>query len=117
VEAVLRRQLYNDDWEKTSAQVRARSRGRCECTGECGLHRGRRCVERHGLAAKWARGKVVLTVHHLNGNKRDDRAKNLLAMCNRCHLRADAPFRSEKQKLAQDRKTGQGRFWPLEERP
>ena len=38
--------------------------------GECGLHQPtggpRRCEERNGEPAKWAKGKVVLTVAHMN---------------------------------------------------
>ncbi len=29
----------------------------------------------------------MLTIHHLNGNKRDCRYQNLVALCQRCHLR------------------------------
>lgn len=114
----MRRHLYPANWEAISAEVRARSGGRCECTGKqaprgCGLHRGRRCVELHGNPGVWMRGRVMLTVHHTSFNKRDSNRKRLLAMCQRCHLRADAPLRSERQKLGQDRRTGQQRFWPL----
>src|SRR3990167_7879754 len=61
---------YPKNWKDISLAIRARSGGRCECHGECGLHRTtggpRRCVERNGEPAKWAKGKVVLTVAHLN---------------------------------------------------
>ena len=109
----MRRELYTRNWEKVSLEIRERSGGRCECTGECGLHRGRRCVELNGQPAVWARGKIVLTVHHKNFNKRDNRRKNLIAACQRCHLRADAPMKSERVKAAQDRASGQTRLWPL----
>lgn len=33
--------------------------------------------------------KVVLTVAHLNHQAGDDRPENLLALCQRCHLRLD----------------------------
>jgi hypothetical protein len=49
----------------------------------------RRCVERNGEPAKWAKGKVVLTVAHLNHTPEDCRDENLKAMCQRCHLRYD----------------------------
>ena len=29
----------------------------------------------------------VLTVHHMNGNKKDCSYRNLVAVCQRCHLR------------------------------
>ena len=62
------RAKYPPDWEGISIRVRDRARGQCECTGECGLHAGRRCEERHGDFAKWAKGKIVLTVAHLDHN-------------------------------------------------
>jgi hypothetical protein len=86
---------YPEDWKAISARIRARAGGRCECEGECGLHRTtggpRRCEERHGEAAKWARGVVMLTVAHLNHQPEDCRDENLKAMCQRCHLRYDVP--------------------------
>ena len=84
---------YPKDWKSISLSIRERSGGRCECEGECGLHRTtpgpRRCVERNGEPAKWAKGKIVLTVAHLNHKPEDCRDENLKAMCQRCHLRYD----------------------------
>jgi hypothetical protein len=34
----------------------------------------------------------VLTVHHLNGIKADCRTENLVALCQRCHLRIQAKY-------------------------
>jgi hypothetical protein len=85
---------YPKDWRTISAAIKVRSGGRCECAGECGLHRRhpgpRRCCERHGERAKWARGRVVLTVAHLNHQPEDCAESNLKAMCQRCHLRYDS---------------------------
>lgn len=84
---------YPKDWKIIVARIRERSGGRCECEGECGLHRTtpgpRRCVERNGQSARWAKGKVVLTVAHLNHQPEDCRPENLKDMCQRCHLRYD----------------------------
>lgn len=98
---------YPANWKEIVAQVRARSGGQCECEGECGLHNGedlyyekRRCIERDGEPAKFAKGKIVLTVAHLGipkpdgspGDKHDKmdcRLENLKHMCQRCHLRYD----------------------------
>lgn len=67
------RKRYPKDWKAISASIRERSKGRCECEGECGLHKTtpgpRRCTERHGDPAKWAKGKVVLTVAHLGADR------------------------------------------------
>lgn len=85
---------YPPDWVAISKRIRARAGDRCECIGECGLHRThpgpRRCVELNGQPAAWANGKVVLTVAHLNHEPADCRDDNLKAMCQRCHLRYDA---------------------------
>jgi hypothetical protein len=95
---------YPKDWKQISLRIRERSGNRCECEGECGLHRTnpgpRRCCERNGEKAKWAKGKVILTVAHLGvpkpdgtpgdpHDKLDVRDENLKAMCQRCHLRYD----------------------------
>ena len=84
----LRRYPFN--WKAISFRIRFdRAAGRCECAGECDLHRGRRCTEVHGQQASYARGKIVLTVAHLNHQPEDCRDENLRAMCQRCHLRYD----------------------------
>lgn len=84
---------YPADWKAISLAIRERSGGRCECEGECGLHRThpgpRRCIEVNGRPAIYARGKVILTVAHLNHTPSDCRPENLKAMCQRCHLRYD----------------------------
>ena len=92
---------YPPHWKSLSRKVRyERAKGRCECTGECGLHRThpgpRRCEELDQQPAKWAKGIVVLTVAHLNGPGGVCRCDPLCAdethvkaMCNRCHLRYD----------------------------
>lgn len=86
---------YPKDWKAISARIKTRSGGRCECAGECGLHRTtpgpRRCEERQGELAKWAKGRVVLTVAHLDHQPENCDDANLKAMCQRCHLRYDVP--------------------------
>lgn len=82
---------YPKNWPAVRDCIRARAAGRCECEGECGLHHGRRCVEVHGDPAAYAKGKVVLTVAHLDHNEQNCDHGNLKAMCPRCHLRYDQP--------------------------
>lgn len=86
---------YPAEWKAISARIKARSGGQCECAGECGLHRTtpgpRRCIERHGEPARWAKGRVVLTVAHLDHQPENCADENLKAMCQRCHLRYDVP--------------------------
>ena len=86
---------YPPGWEAFSRWVRlARAGGRCECTGQCGLHQHpttkRRCIERNHYAAHYAHGKVILTTAHLC--KCDPICLNpahVIAACQRCHLRID----------------------------
>ncbi len=95
---------YPSNWHELSLWIRTtRVGGRCECMGECGLHKThpgpRRCVERNGEIATWGRGTIVLTVAHLCGEDCPDippgkkvcaNRDHLKAMCQRCHLRYDA---------------------------
>lgn len=99
------RKKYPPHWDAFSAEIRfVRAGGRCECMGECGLHgpslfndgKPRRCTELHGEKAKWAKGKVMLTVAHLNYlggpcrcEPRCAIPEHVSAMCQRCHLRID----------------------------
>ncbi len=83
---------YPKNWKEISNRIRfERAEGRCECNGECGLHTTTgRCIERHGEPAHYAKGKIILTVAHLNHDESDCRDENLKAMCQRCHLRYDS---------------------------
>lgn len=84
------RAKYPPNWREISRSIRFdRAGGRCECTGQCGLHRGRRCIERHGEPATFARGKVVLTTAHRDHDEANCADENLFAACQRCHLRYD----------------------------
>lgn len=89
------RARYPKNWREVRDRIIARSGGQCECEGECGLHRStpgpRRCIERQGTPARWAKGLVVLTVAHLDHAPENCAAENLKAMCQRCHLRYDVP--------------------------
>lgn len=97
---MIRRELYPDNWEQISRTARIEAQWRCQCEGECGLHHGRRCVEVHNEPAQFARGKIMLTLAHLDypggpctceeqtGRKCGER-EHLKVMCQRCHLRID----------------------------
>lgn len=114
---------YPADWKEISLAIRERSGGRCECVGECGLHQGarvsstqfhhvapRRCLERNGAFARWARGKVMLTVAHLDHDPAHCWPGNLKAMCQRCHLRYDQVQHMTNAHRTRDRKSGQRRL-------
>lgn len=96
---------YPPDWPEISHRIRfERASGQCECTGQCGLHRGRRCVERHGEPAQFARGTVVLTTAHRDHNPDNCADENLFAACQRCHLRYDR----QHHKTSRLKEQGQG---------
>ena len=98
---------YPPDWPAISAAIRARSGGQCECAGECGLHRGRRCTERHGEPARFARGRVILTVAHLDRDPAGTDPTRLRAMCQRCHLRYDHEQHMRNARATRKRRSGQ----------
>jgi len=86
---------YPPNWPLFRVEIRdARARGRCECIGECGIHRPnphpRRCVEIHHKPARWFRGTVRLTIAHLcHCDPPCTIPDHVKAMCQRCHLRVD----------------------------
>jgi hypothetical protein len=86
---------YPQGWEVFSQSIRQeRAQSRCECQGECGLHRThpgpRRCEEVNYQPAKWAHGRIILTVAHLcTCEPLCAEASHVKAMCQRCHLRID----------------------------
>jgi hypothetical protein len=112
---------YPPDWETVIVpEVRARAGGRCECTGECGLHQytggPRRCSERDGQAARWAKGKVVLTTAHLCHDKKCARRDHLKHMCQRCHLRYDVGLHLAHRRRKFEREHGQLTLLPRDAR-
>lgn len=103
---------YPSNWKQIRSQILERAEQRCECNGECGLHRTtpgpRRCCEVNGTKAVWAGGRIVLTIAHLNHDTSDNRPANLKAMCQRCHLRYDADHHARNAAGTRERKRGQG---------
>ena len=91
---------YPQGWQAFSRMIRfERAQGQCECTGLglCGLHcthpGPRRCVERDGQPAIWAKGTIILTVAHVClCEPLCMEESHCLACCNRCHLRIDIPL-------------------------
>jgi len=92
---------YPEGWKEFSHWIRfVRSGRRCECGGQCGLHKTnpgpRRCKEVHGERAVWAKGKVILTVAHLcDCNPPCKNPEHVIAACQRCHLRIDQKLHTQ----------------------
>ncbi len=95
---------YPPGWKDFSIRIRVvRAGGRCECTGQCGMHRPnpriRRCIERNHQKAEWARGTVRLTVAHLcDCDPICMIPAHVRAMCQRCHLRVDRHLHARHRK-------------------
>jgi len=102
--------IYPAGWKAFSRAIRFEvAQGRCQCEGECGLHRThpgpRRCVEMNGQPAQWARGVVVLTVAHLCAcDPPCIEPSHVKAMCQRCHIRTDIPLHTKH--VAETRRLG-----------
>ena len=99
------RAKYPKEWALISRLIRKyRAGDNCECRDECGEdHRPEntqwgcdgqtRCLARNGERHPLTGSKVVLTVAHLDQDPINNRESNLLALCQRCHNRLDAPHR------------------------
>jgi 5-methylcytosine-specific restriction endonuclease McrA len=69
---------YHPEWKKISKAVITKANGLCEL-----------CYAVNGRPHWKTESKVVLTVHHIDGNKNNNSKFNLIALCQRCHLRLD----------------------------
>jgi len=65
---------YTDDWNTVATEVKTAAGWRCE-----------HCGHPHDPEAGYA-----LTVHHLDGDPQNNAPENLVALCQRCHLRWQA---------------------------
>jgi len=87
--------LYPKNWKEIRNKILERAKNCCELCGA------------ENYKPHWkTRSKVILTVHHINFDINDNRIYNLLALCQRCHLKLDIgqkiknrEIKSGKQKL------------------
>jgi 5-methylcytosine-specific restriction endonuclease McrA len=87
---------YPKQWREISQKARRLAGNRCElCSApnltfvvrdSSTLHPWRYAVHQVPAAG---RTKIVLTVHHIDGNPANNSRHNLIALCQRCHLRLD----------------------------
>lgn len=69
---------YPENWKEIRKRILNRANNRCEL---CNAENGK---------SHWKTGsKVVLTIHHIDGNVKNNQNCNLIALCQRCHLRLD----------------------------
>ena len=74
-----KRKLYPANWKQISWETRAAAGNKCEL-----------CDAQNGKPHFVTGSKVVLTVHHLDFNPQNNKPYNLMALCQRCHIRLDA---------------------------
>ncbi len=82
------KKLYPKNWKELSAWVRLKAGNKCEM---CDSHNHKP----HPITGSM----VVLTVHHLDFNPKNNEEYNLMALCQRCHNRLDIKFRVRNRKL------------------
>jgi len=87
---------YHKDWKEQSKRIRfGRANNRCElCNAEN--------YKPHPLTGK----KVILTVAHLDHNwdvSKRAPDNELLALCQRCHLKIDAVFKKRKRQKEKEK--------------
>ena len=78
---------YSPFWIIIRAKILARAGNCCELCGA------------PNYKPHWKTGsKVVLTIAHIDQDKNNNKDWNLLALCQRCHLKIDLPYKIKKRK-------------------
>lgn len=84
---------YSKDWKSISKQVIKEAGERCElCYAPNKEFISRNKKEAYPWRLTNLEEKavqVILTVHHIDSDKKNDSRRNLIALCQRCHLRLD----------------------------
>lgn len=84
---------YPANWKQIVERVRLRSGDKCEL-----------CWAENRKPHWLTMSKVVLTVHHIDGDKNNNAMVNLLHLCQRCHLRLDLGKHLERRRQRRERK-------------
>lgn len=108
---------YPDNWKWLSKQIIADAGDRCEL---CYAPNHEMIVRDKNSGYPWQLAencgdghyypkltKVILTVHHIDSDKKNNTKHNLIALCQRCHLRLDIGkhIRNRKQKKTKNANT------------
>ena len=78
---------YPENWKEIRKEILKRAGDKCEL---CGAENGK---------PHWKTGsKVVLTIAHLDQDRKNNEKYNLRALCQRCHNIIDLPYRIKRRK-------------------
>ena len=107
---------YPQNWKEIVAAKKVRHNNKCELcyapNGECITRADNKAehpwrpayteahVVRNGIDRIMPKTKIVLTVHHIDGNLENNHNSNLLLLCQKCHLRLDAGMKYSKKREA-----------------
>lgn len=79
--------LYHPEWKLISLKIRIeRAKNKCE---KCGIENGKQIEGK--------KGKIILTVAHIDQDPTNNNFNNLLALCQRCHFKLDLPYNLKKR--------------------
>lgn len=98
---------YPENWKWLSRQIVSDAGNKCEL---CYAPNGAFIQRIKGAEYPWYKidntkpedkfTKVVLTVHHINHDKKDSTKQNLIALCQKCHLRLDLAHHMKNRRSA-----------------
>jgi hypothetical protein len=102
---------YPENWKWLSKQIVKDAGNRCElCYAPNGalIHRPKTSeypwysVENTRPGDKII--KIILTVHHIDSDKKNNTKQNLIALCQKCHLRLDLHKHMKSRRVARQEK-------------
>lgn len=86
---------YHQEWKRISRGVIEAAGNKCElcyAPNHARIYRNPKTAQypwTEVSECKTGGIKIVLTVHHIDGNKDNNNKLNLMALCQRCHLKLD----------------------------
>ena len=106
---------YPENWKWLTKQLRESVGDKCELcyapngetvarlTGEY-LHPWDLLSECDPCGIDFKKTKIILTVHHIDSDKKNNVRQNLIVLCQRCHLRLDLNKHMRKRKESKKNK-------------
>lgn len=89
---------YPKNWKLISKRIRTRS------ASDDGIVKCELCGAENYKPHPYTNSKVIITVHHIIPDLNNNSDENLIALCQRCHLRLDLPLKlAKRQKSNEDK--------------